>query len=1219
MAQLVIRHEQGAGTHADPASFRVQLIDDGGVQDTDPMVLPAPPDSLIGSNAKGARDLRWYLERYLERPFDVDTAQANRVLGELAAWGTSAFNALFGSGAGRDRYRDAMGPQKQFPQVELKISTDSPTIAAWPWEALLDTQLGASGYLAFHCRITRALNLQTPSTPIPDELKRHDKLHVLLVTARPDGDRDVAYRTVSRPLIDLVHADPSIPAEITVLRPPTVDGLKQHLLDRPGHYHVLHFDGHGVYANLSQSGGGGTAAGPQFDPHRFGAGAGSKGYLVFENESGTADLIAADVLSTLVREHQIPVVVLNACQSAMIDDRAQDAFASVAGALIQGGVLGVVAMSYSLWVSGATVFLPAFYRELFRARELSQAVRAGRVQMMQDRGRVSPRGKSNLDDWLVPVVYQQRTVKLTLAASAPADTPVMRVEEQDSLPETFAAKLNPYGLIGRDGPILEIERAMRRSPAAILIWGMAGAGKTTLARGLVRWLAETGGLPGDAPPLWISFEQSQTPESVLHGIGEAIYGKGFVPGAFGEFQRLKGAGKPVTERHVNIALIRQGLEQAPRLIVWDNFETVRGFEEESARMSASDQQTMLDLLEALRGGKSKVIITSRSREDWIPGRNCYRLSAPLGGLRGEERWDFCEKILKDLGLAVDRDDPVLTDLLYELDGHPLMMSVILPRVVQVGAKQTLEELLRRTAPTTPSEDSHTARLNLRLAATMKLAEDALPANLKPLLGALAFLNQWVHAETLRRIGQNTDRVKWTHATIDRFLGILSKAGLLQQRANDLYEPHPALGRHLRSVFLASLDQAQRDAWGKAAVEVLAGLCDGSTAEQLDRQTLIFETHKASFELAIAEADRLGKSDSACAIEQAMGLFAVNIGQLDEAECRYRSLAARCTKPGAERHLAAAYHQLGLISGQRRDFVQAEDSYYQSLKISEQIGDKQGMAGTFLQLGIIAQERRDFDEAQTWYRKAVAVFEMVGPDRHAAAAYHQLGNIDYLRRDFDAAEAWYRKCLTIDERIDNQHDAARTYHQLGNIAQERQDLDDAEAWYRKAIAVFARLGAERDAAAVYHQLGIIAQIGCEMERAEAWYRQSLDIKERLGDKQGAAATYHQLGRVAEQRGDFNQAESWYRKSLEVEVQNRNQYGAALTQGQLGLLESTRGNFTASGEWTIKASLSFINVNHQHAARQAARNYARLLQRCSADERGILLANWKMAGLPDLPEL
>jgi CHAT domain-containing protein len=113
---------------------------------------------------------------------------------------------------------------------------------------------------------------------------------------------------------------------------------------------------------------------------------GHEGRLIFETLDGKDDPITAEQLSTLLRKHHIPIMVLNACQSAMVDAEAKSAFASIAAALQRAGVRSVVAMAYTLYVSGAEVFLPAFYHRLFQTGQIAEAVRAGRQAMLRARG-----------------------------------------------------------------------------------------------------------------------------------------------------------------------------------------------------------------------------------------------------------------------------------------------------------------------------------------------------------------------------------------------------------------------------------------------------------------------------------------------------------------------------------------------------------------------------------------------------------------------------------------------------------------------------------------------------------------------------------------------------------------------------------------------------------------------------------------------------------------
>ena len=402
-------------------------------------------------------------------------------------------------------------------------------------------------------------------------------------------------------------------------------------------------------------------------------------------------------------------MVLNACQSAMIDAAATDAFASVAAALQRAGVRSVVAMAYALYVSGARVFLPAFYRRLFEQGSITEAVRAGRQAMLHQQGRICYRGEFPLQDWLVPVVYQQDPPDLPFTGRSAASA---AARERVALPPDIAQDSTPYGFIGRDSAVLALERAMRRPPAGILIHGLGGIGKTTLARGFVQWLADTGGL--HAPPFWFTFNDIHSSEHVINQMVAGLFGTAAMAADMAQ----------------KLAALTQVLRDQPYLIVWDNFESVSGIPgtEVHPLLPEPDRQQLRDFLYTLRGGKTKIIITSRSPETaWINRTHCYRL--PLGGLQGEERWTYCDAIVRDLGLTINRTDPNLGALMNFLDGHPLAMRVMLTQLVEHSAAE-LGERLRHHLPHAATDDAQA-----KLFATLGFVEEALPEALKPLVGA----------------------------------------------------------------------------------------------------------------------------------------------------------------------------------------------------------------------------------------------------------------------------------------------------------------------------------------------------------------------------------------------------------------------------------------------------------------------------------------------------
>ena len=144
---LAIEHVEGSS----PATFKLTRLEEG--KSLSPVAIGSPyefpaegrPNSLL------MRELRWYLEQFLDYPFHPETDHADHVLDALRAWGTQAFNALF------DR-RDA-GDWLGHSAI-LQVRADDPHVLSWPWEALYDPQAGA--YLAHQRRVERRLAVRPP-------------------------------------------------------------------------------------------------------------------------------------------------------------------------------------------------------------------------------------------------------------------------------------------------------------------------------------------------------------------------------------------------------------------------------------------------------------------------------------------------------------------------------------------------------------------------------------------------------------------------------------------------------------------------------------------------------------------------------------------------------------------------------------------------------------------------------------------------------------------------------------------------------------------------------------------------------------------------------------------------------------------------------------------------------------------------------------------------
>ncbi|MCP4590362.1 MAG: tetratricopeptide repeat protein, partial [bacterium] len=505
-------------------------------------------------------------------------------------------------------------------------------------------------------------------------------------------------------------------------------------------------------------------------------------------------------------------------------------------------------------------------------------------------------------------------------------------------------------------------------PAGILVHGLGGVGKTTLARGFVEWLARTEGL--GAGCFWIAFQEVRSAEYVFNRMGEQLFGTQFA----------------VLDAERKIAELARVLRDNRYVIVWDNFEVVAGIAGSSARptLSEEDRGQLRAFLAALRDGWTKVLITSRSEEDWLKPE---RWIVSLSGLRGEERWVYCEEILGDLGLTVDRKDPEVTKLMELLDGHPLAMRVLLPELEKRRAGELIGALQANLAALDLDADEASAKLY----ATLGFAEEALDAGLRPLLVPLSFHERFADGDHLEAMARRFEPSP-SRGEIDALLRALTSAGLLRVLGQGGFEMHPALTGFLRSALLRRTLGGVRDRWARAFVDLFGSLASQLAPRPFHEQRTAIRLHGANFLVALEEAERLGMTDDRAFLLQVLGTFAQNQHSFVEAEQQYRKLADFLRERGEVAREAVAYHQLG----------------------------------------IIAEERRDFDAAEKWHEKSLKIKEKLGDEHGAASTYHQLGRIARERWDFDSAEKWHRESLKINEKLSNEHDAAITYHQLGII-------------------------------------------------------------------------------------------------------------------------------------------------------------------------------------------
>src|SRR5215470_112051 len=263
-------------------------------------------------------------------------------------------------------------------------------LAALPWEAMFDPE--ADEYLCQREPIVRYVETAQPATPLPVD----PPLRVLgLVSAPrdlPELDVDEERRRLTDAIDDLGRRRQ---VELTWASRGTWPCMQEALLD--GHWHVLHFIGHGGIDR-------------------------DVGVLALENEAGRANLVSSARFARLLHAcRPVPrLVVLNSCQSG--EAAADDLLSSTAAALVHSGISAAVAMQFVVTDPAALAFSRGFYQSLAHNHPVDEAVRLGRIA-------IDGTGENTLE-WVTPVLFLRtdETRLFTVGRPDDGDAP-SRLEE----------------------------------------------------------------------------------------------------------------------------------------------------------------------------------------------------------------------------------------------------------------------------------------------------------------------------------------------------------------------------------------------------------------------------------------------------------------------------------------------------------------------------------------------------------------------------------------------------------------------------------------------------------------------------------------------------------------------------------------------------------------------------------------------------------------------
>ncbi len=308
-----------------------------------------------GLSGDQRKDIRWYIEQYMDFPEGGHTTRAERIEQELADYGRNLWDALQGPAL-----QQWLGATQAFGsgRLELRAADPRDEIAfRSPWELMRVGNTTSGDGTLLHQLNVDVVRRVTADLPRLHPADTSGGLRILTVVCRPDDANFLDPRYTPEAILEALERRPEV--SVDFCRPGTLSALidaLQTATDDGRPYHVVHFDGHGDY--LAEEGG--------------------VGILCFEKDDGQMDRVRATRFGDLMARFHVPLVVLEACRTGTKFFTQE----TLASALLRKGVGTVVAMGHAVHVDMTRLLMEGFYGAIARGQRLGAALQAGRNRVL---------------------------------------------------------------------------------------------------------------------------------------------------------------------------------------------------------------------------------------------------------------------------------------------------------------------------------------------------------------------------------------------------------------------------------------------------------------------------------------------------------------------------------------------------------------------------------------------------------------------------------------------------------------------------------------------------------------------------------------------------------------------------------------------------------------------------------------------------------------------
>lgn len=276
-------------------------------------------------------------------------------------------------------------------------------------------------------------------------------------------------------------------------------------------------------------------------------------------------------------------------------------------------------------------------------------------------------------------------------------------------------------------------------------------------------------------------------------------------------------------------------------------------------------------------------------------------------------------------------------------------------------------------------------------------------------------------------------------------------------------------------------------------------------------------------------------------------------------------------------------------------IEAAVSYYQqALQCAREVRDLQGEGRTLGNLGLTYYRLGDYEKAISYYQQALR-FAREAEDRQGESyAIGNLGIAHYMIGQFEQAISFNQQILSIAKDIKDRIAESNALCSLGLVYEALGQYEQAIDYYQKARQLARETGDRQGEGNSLGNIGNSYSSLGQNKRAISFYQKQLVIAREIQDRRGEGNALGNIGIVYCELGQYDRAIDYHHQHLAIVRETQDRRGEGYAYGNLGLIQQRLRQYQESFKSNQEALQIFREIGSKQDEARTLKNLAELHQ-------------------------